>query len=87
MEPIITIHNDDDHKKAMEIISSLMSATSGDELARLDAQALEVEAYDAVRWPMERATVEEINEYLMFEHDGDQAKVNEILDQLNLVPK
>ena len=67
---IIIVENDDDHKQAMElIISSLMSATSHEELARLNTQAREVEAYEAARWPREFATVPEIIEYLLEQHD------------------
>src|SRR4051812_24051196 len=66
---IFVVENDDDHKKAMELISSLMSATSHEELARLNAQAREVEAYEAVRWPQVPASIPEIIEYLMEQHD------------------
>ncbi|WP_125206400.1 hypothetical protein [Capsulimonas corticalis] len=65
METIITIENDDDHKRAMDRISELMTSTSPEDLARLDAQAREVEAYEAVRWPRTPATKAEIDEYLL----------------------
>jgi antitoxin component HigA of HigAB toxin-antitoxin module len=46
---IIIVENDDDHRKAMELISSLMSATNHEDAARLNAQAREVEAFEAGR--------------------------------------
>jgi len=39
---IIIVENDDDHKKAMDLISRLMSATAHEDIARLNAQAREV---------------------------------------------
>lgn len=66
---IIIVENDSDHAKAMELISSLMLATSREELAILNAQAREVETYEAVRWPRDVATVPEIIEYLMDQDD------------------
>jgi HTH-type transcriptional regulator/antitoxin HigA len=66
---IIIVENDDDHKMAMELLSNLMSATSHNELARLNAQAREIEAYELVRWPRVPATVPEIIEYLMEQND------------------
>ena len=87
---IILVENDDDHKKAMGLISSLMSATSHEDVARLNAQAREVEAYESVRWPRIPATVPEIIEYLMEQHDltrddiaplfGGLGKVSEVLN-------
>jgi HTH-type transcriptional regulator/antitoxin HigA len=87
---IIVVENDDDHKKAMELISSLMSANSHEELAKLSAQAREVEAYEAVRWPRVVATVPEIIEYLMEQNDlsrddiapmfGGLGKVSEVIN-------
>lgn len=87
---IIIVENDDDHKKAMELISSLMTATSHEELAKLNTQAREVEAYEAVRWPRVHATVPEIIEYLMEQNDltradiapmfGGLGKISEVLN-------
>lgn len=72
---IIIVENDDDHKKAMEVISSLMTATSREELAKLNAQAREIEAYEVVRWPRVAATVPEIIEYLMEQNDLTRADI------------
>jgi len=87
---IIIVENDDDHKKAMERIHNLMTATSHEALALLNAQAREVEAYEAVRWPREVASIPEIIEYLMEQHDltrediapifGGLSKVSEVLN-------
>ena len=87
---IIVVENDDDHKKAMELISNLMSSTRHDELARLNAQAREIEAYEKIRWPRVPATVPEIIEYLMEQYDlsrndiapifGGLGRVSEILN-------
>ena len=41
---IIVVENDDEHKKAMELVLNLMSSTGHDELVRLNAQAREIEA-------------------------------------------
>ena len=87
---IIIIENDDDHKKAMELVSRLMSATTHEDIARLSAQAREVEAYEAVRWPRERVSVPEIIGYLMEQHDltrddlaplfGGRGRVSDVLN-------
>ena len=87
---IIIVENDDDHKNAMELISSLMMATSHYDLARLNAQAREVEAYESTRWPRDHATVPEIIVYLMEQHDltrddiapmfGGLGRVSEVLN-------
>ena len=87
---IVIVRNDEDHKIAMELISSLMLATSEENLARLIAQAREVQAYEAVRWPIGVATVPEIIEYLMEQYDltrndiapifGGLGKVSEVLN-------
>ena len=87
---IIIVENDDDHKHAMELISSLMSATSHNEIAKLSAQSREVEAYESARWPRQIATVPEIIEYLMEQNDltrgdiapifGGMGKVSEVLN-------
>lgn len=92
---IIIIENDDDHKKAMALISSLMSATRHEDIARLSAQAREVEAYEAKRWPREAATVPEIIEYLLEQHNltrkeiapifGGEGRLSDILNGKRLL--
>jgi HTH-type transcriptional regulator/antitoxin HigA len=87
---IIIVENDDDHKKAMDLISRLMSATAHEDIARLNAQAREVEAYESVRWPRELASVPEIISYLMEQHDltrndlaplfGGRGRVSDVLN-------
>lgn len=66
---IIIVENDDDHKKAMELVSTLMPSARHEDIVRLRAQVREVVAYEARRWPREIATVPEIIEYLLEQHD------------------
>lgn len=87
---IILIENNQDYRRAMDVVSNLMLATDPKDLARLNAQAREVEAYEAKRWPQELATVPDILQYLMEQHDmtredlaplvGGIGKVSEILN-------
>ena len=99
---IIIIENDDDHKMAIELVSSLMLATSHEDIARLNAQAREIEAYEVRRWPREVATIPEIIAYLMEQHDltrediaplfGGLGRVSEVLNgkrplSMNMVKK
>lgn len=74
----------------MELISSLMSTTSREDIARLNAQAREVEAYESGRWPRDPASVPEIIDYLMEQHDltpndlaplfGGRGRVSDVLN-------
>jgi HTH-type transcriptional regulator/antitoxin HigA len=82
---IILIENNDDYKKAMDLISELMSAASREDIARLNAQAREVEAYEMQRWPRETASVPEIIEYLMDQHNLTRVDIAPMLGGLGRV--
>lgn len=82
---IIIIENDDDHKKAMDLVSRLMSSTRREDIVRLRAQVREVAAYEALRWPREVATVPEIIEYLMEQHDLTREQIAPLFGGLGRV--
>lgn len=82
---IIIIENDDDHKKAMELVSTLMSSNKHEDIARLRAQVREVQAYESRRWPREVATVPEIIEYLLEQHDLTREDIAPIFGGLGRV--
>jgi len=82
---IILVENDDDHKKAMELVSSLMLATSHEDVLRLNAQAREIETYESVRWPRDYASIPEIIEYLMEQNDLTRDDIAPLLGGLGRV--
>lgn len=61
---LIRVNNDDIHQQAMALISQLMTAEDLDSVKLVDAQAAEVGAYEAKRWPLQAATKAEIAHYL-----------------------
>jgi HTH-type transcriptional regulator / antitoxin HigA len=88
---IVTVENDRDLAEAQAIIAQLGASEDPADAARLRAQALILEAYEAERWPVEAATPAEILAYIMEQHDlspndlrpvlggGANARASEIL--------
>ena len=62
---MIKIINDADHALAIKILSRLMEATSEEDIIKLKIISSEIESYEAVRWPRERASEEEIVLYMV----------------------
>ena len=88
---IVTIENDEDLAAARAVVAELGNADSSADIARLRAQALILQAYEAERWPSTSASPAEIMAYLMDQLDftpadfrpllgkGAAARVSEIL--------
>ncbi len=88
---IITIENERDLAEAQAIISHLGASEDPADAARLRAQALILEAYEAEHWPVKVATPAEILAYIMEQYDlspndlrsvlgdGANARASEIL--------
>jgi HTH-type transcriptional regulator/antitoxin HigA len=76
---LIVIENETDLKAAQSLVSSLMGSEDPADRARLRAQALLLHAYEAKRWPVERASAAEIIQYIMEQHDLSPADMAPVL--------
>jgi HTH-type transcriptional regulator / antitoxin HigA len=88
---IFTIENEHDLAEVHAIIARLGSSVDPADIARLRAQALVLEAYEAEHWPVKAASPADILTYVMDQHDlspgdlrpvfgdGVHARVSEIL--------
>ncbi|MGO8920608.1 MAG: helix-turn-helix domain-containing protein [Stellaceae bacterium] len=87
---LIVIENDADLERAQALVSRLMDATAPAALARLEAQARLVEAYERKKWPRRRPNVADTLAYLMDQHGltradlvpllGSPSRVSEVLN-------
>lgn len=87
---VIVIENENDLKEARDLVSRLMGSENPADRARLRAQAILLQEYEAKRWPVEPATATEIIQYLMEQHDltpadmapilGTRSRVSEVLN-------
>jgi HTH-type transcriptional regulator/antitoxin HigA len=87
---VIVIENENDLNEARELVSRLMGSDDPTDRARLRAQALMLQEYEAKRWPVEPASPAEIIQYLMEQHDltpadmapilGTRSRVSEVLN-------
>ena len=88
---IVILQSDEDLAAAHAIIAELGASDDAADVARLRAQALILQAYEAERWPVAPADPADILAYLMDQHDlapadfrstlgkGAAARVSEIL--------
>ena len=88
---IVTIENERDLAEAHAIIAQLGASEDPADVARLRAQALILEAYEAERWPAGKVSPADILSYVMEQFDlspaemapalgdGARARVSEIL--------
>ncbi len=87
---LIAIENDQDLAEAQALVSHLMDSDNPHDLARLRAQAILLQAYEAKRWPVPPATQANIIQYIMEQHDltpadlapvlGTRSRVSEVLN-------
>ena len=87
---LIVIENDEDLKQAQDLVSQLMDSSNPLDLARLRAQAIILQAYEGRRFQTKPATVAEIIQYIMDQHDltpaemapilGTRSRVSEVLN-------
>jgi HTH-type transcriptional regulator/antitoxin HigA len=87
---VIVIENDRDLKAAQALITALGGARKASDIARLRAQALLLQAYEASRWPVTPASPVELIRYAMDQHGlspadmapilGTRSRVSEVLN-------
>jgi HTH-type transcriptional regulator/antitoxin HigA len=76
---IFTVENDDDLAAAQDLLSSLMLSESPNDVARLRAQALLVQAYEEQRWPSGDVSPVDILSYVMDQHGLSAADMRDVL--------
>lgn len=76
---IITIETEQDLAEARALVASLGRAEKPEDVARLRAQALVLQAYEARRWPVAKATPADILAYIMDQFDLQAGDLREIL--------
>jgi HTH-type transcriptional regulator/antitoxin HigA len=74
---LIVVENDADLAEAMSVVNALMA--SGDQSARLRAQAGLVEDYEKRRWPHRAPSVPDLLVYLMEQHGLSRADMAPLL--------
>ena len=87
---IVIIQNDADHAEAQALVARLGPSDNPADVAQLRAQALILAAYETERWPCEPASVAEVVQYIMDQHDlspadlapvlGARSRVTEVLN-------
>lgn len=80
---MIVIENDADLAEAMAVVDALME--SGDEPARLRAQARLIEDYEKGRWPRKTLSVPDLLLYIMEQHDLTRADMAPLLGGIGRV--
>lgn len=76
---VIVIENERDLKAARALIAALGRSRKAADVARLRAQALILEAYEAERWPPEPVSPADLIRYAMEQHGLEPADVAPIL--------
>lgn len=86
---IIVIENDTDLRQAQNLAANLMDSDNPNDRARLRAQVQLIKVYEARHYPVPQASVAEIIQYLMEQHDltptdmapilGTRSRVSEVL--------
>ncbi|TAL03958.1 MAG: helix-turn-helix domain-containing protein [Rhodospirillaceae bacterium] len=87
---VIVIQNERDLKAAQELVTELGQSRKPADVARLRAQALLLQAYEATRWPARAMQPAELIRYAMEQHGlspadmapilGTRSRVSEILN-------
>lgn len=87
---VIVIQNDRDLKAAQALVAALGNSRRPADVARLRAQALLLQAYEAARWPTRPASPADLIRYAMDQHGltaadmapilGTRSRVSEILN-------
>jgi HTH-type transcriptional regulator/antitoxin HigA len=76
---IITIETEHDLVEARALVASLGRAEKPEDVARLRAQALVLQAYEAQRWPVAKTTPADILAYVMDQYDLQPSDMRQIL--------
>ncbi len=87
---VIVIENEKDLKAARALVAALGRSRKASDVARLRAQALLLQAYEAARWPSEKVSPAELIRYAMEQHGltpadmapilGTRSRVSEVLN-------
>lgn len=76
---LIVIDSDAEHTRAQALVQRLMASDRPDDVARLEAQARLIAAYEERKWPRRSTTTAEIIRYLMDQHGLTRADMAPIL--------
>jgi HTH-type transcriptional regulator/antitoxin HigA len=76
---LIVIDSDAELKRARALVDSLMASDDPADLARLEAQARLIEAYEQKRWPAGAPRTADIVRFLMDQHGLSRADMAPIL--------
>jgi HTH-type transcriptional regulator/antitoxin HigA len=82
---LIVIENDEDLAEAQALVARLMRNGDDTSVARLQAQARLIEAYETNRWPPRRVKVADLLRYLMDQHDLTRTDLMPLLGGANRV--
>jgi len=76
---LILIDNDTELSRARALVDRLMASDAAGDIARLQAQARLIAAYEETKWPRRAAGTAEIVRYLMDQHGLSRADMVPIL--------
>lgn len=76
---LILIDNDKELARARALVDRLMASDDAGDIARLEAQARLIAAYEETKWPRRAAGTAEIVRYLMDQHGLSRADMVPIL--------
>src|SRR5450631_3411938 len=76
---LFVIENDADHALAKGLIEKLMKSDDPADLARMNAQARLIEAYERARWPRRAPSLPDLLAYLMDQHGLSRADLVPLL--------
>jgi HTH-type transcriptional regulator/antitoxin HigA len=82
---LIVIENDEELTRAQALVSRLMDATAPADVARLEAQARLVEAYECKKWPRRAPSAADLLMYLLDQHRMMRAQLVPILGTVSRV--
>jgi len=76
---LILIDSDAELERARALVDHLMTSDDPNDIARLEAQARLIAAYEERKWPRQTPTIPELLAYLMDQHDLTRADMAPIL--------
>jgi HTH-type transcriptional regulator / antitoxin HigA len=76
---LIIVDGDAELARANALAASLWNSSDPSDLARLDAQARLISAYERRKWPLRAATVRDVLAHLMDQHDVPRTEMAKLL--------
>jgi len=76
---LIVIENDAEHARALALVETLMASDRPADVARLEAQARLIAAYEERKWPPRTPSTANVIRYLMDQHGLSRADMVPIL--------